>query len=47
MAMIRCEKCNELIPDKSTNCVHCGYPVKSVETLLGKMRKLVTFVAVQ
>jgi RNA polymerase subunit RPABC4/transcription elongation factor Spt4 len=29
MAMIRCEKCNELISDKSTNCVHCGYPVKS------------------
>ena len=27
--MIRCEKCNELISDKSTNCVHCGYPVKS------------------
>lgn len=29
MALINCPECSREISDKSTNCIHCGYPLKS------------------
>lgn len=28
MALIKCPECGAEISDKSTVCVHCGYPIK-------------------
>ena len=27
MALIKCPECGKEIPDKSINCIHCGYPL--------------------
>lgn len=28
MALIKCGRCNKEISDKSTSCIHCGFPVE-------------------
>ena len=30
MALIKCPECNKDVSDKSQQCVHCGYPLRSV-----------------
>lgn len=31
MALIKCPECKKEISDKSTNCIHCGFPLASVQ----------------
>ena len=30
MALINCPECGKEISDKSTQCIHCGYPIKGI-----------------
>jgi len=39
MALINCPECGKEVSDKSSACIHCGYPLNNVEntvTLIGK-----------
>lgn len=31
MSMIKCPECNNMISDKSKQCIHCGFPLPTVE----------------
>ena len=31
MALINCPECGKEISDKAKNCIHCGYPLASVD----------------
>lgn len=31
MALIKCPECNNMISDKSKQCIHCGFPLPTVE----------------
>ena len=33
MSLIKCPECNNEISDKSTQCIHCGYPLKEKNSL--------------
>ncbi len=33
MALIKCPECNKEISDKSEVCIHCGYPLKKMNTI--------------
>lgn len=31
MALIKCPECGKEVSDKSTNCIHCGFPISEVK----------------
>lgn len=31
MSMIKCPECNNMISDKSKQCIHCGFPLPTVK----------------
>lgn len=32
MSLIKCPECNKEISNKSTYCIHCGFPLDSLKT---------------
>lgn len=39
MALIKCPECGKEISDKSTNCIHCGYPLEHIQKSKSEPRK--------
>ena len=37
MALIKCPECGKEISDKANACVHCGYPLDTLERLMEKV----------
>ena len=48
MALIKCPECGNEISDKSTQCIHCGYPLDELKTnflinALGKNEEIINY----
>ena len=42
MALIKCPECRKEISDKSPNCIHCGFPLTSIQTNILKNVIIIT-----